>query len=381
MKNIKLRIVYLILGAALLLFALFMLAVNVVIPAHFVSEAEKALRNEAQYENRTIPYTYEGAVYDDDWDDGAEEHFFTPSIVFLELENGYQPNKQAKGLAEQKTNTLLFVYENTPDNPFFTELIRGAIDGAKEAHQILLFNIICDSYVTDYFLNALRSDQIDGVIVASTGLEETRNFAKMVASEGRHLVLINDPIGELNVPRIYINNDQSAYQATRHLLECGHTRIGHIGGRTTSYPSYQRFEGYSRAMTDAGLRRYVDRYTIMDNTNREEARAAAKKLLAKKNRPTAIFCANDSLAFGVCAAVSDVGLRVPNDVSVVGYDDIAMASTFEPKLTTIHQPIYEMGRRSIQLMLHQTQSGGTGIPESVVLSASLVKRESVRNLL
>ena len=78
-------------------------------------------------------------------------------------ENGYQPNKQAKGLAEQKTNTLLFVYENTPDNPFFTELIRGAIDGAKEAHQILLFNIICDSYVTDYFLNALRSDQIDGV--------------------------------------------------------------------------------------------------------------------------------------------------------------------------------------------------------------------------
>ncbi len=79
--------------------------------------------------------------------------------------------------------------------------------------------------------------------------------------------------------------------------------------------------------------------------------------------------------------MSDVGLRVPNDVSVVGYDDIAMASTFEPKLTTIHQPIYEMGRRSIQLMLHQTQGGGMGVPESVVLSASLVKRESVRNLL
>ena len=160
----------------------------------------------------------------------------------------FQPNKAAKGLAEQKTNTLLFVYENTPDNPFFTELIRGAIDGAKEAHQILLFNIICDCYVTDYFLNALRSEQIDGVIVASTGLPETINFAKMVAKENRHLVLLNDPIDELNVPRIYINNDQAAYQATRHLLECGHTRIGHIGGRTSSYPSYQRYEGYYRAM-------------------------------------------------------------------------------------------------------------------------------------
>lgn len=296
-------------------------------------------------------------------------------------EYSFQPNKAAKGLAEQKTNTLLFVYENTPDNPFYTELIRGAIDGAKEAHQILLFNIICDSYVTDYFLNALRTEQIDGVIVASTGLAETRNFAKMVANEKRHLVLINDPIDELNVPRIYINNHQAAYQATRHLLECGHTRIAHIGGRTSSYPSYQRYEGYYRAMCEAGLKKYADRYTVMDNINREAARESAKKLLSMNNRPTAFFTANDSLAFGVCAAVSEVGLRVPNDVSIVGYDDIKMASEFEPKLTTIRQPIYEMGRRSIQLMLKEV--AGSEIPEcpeAVVLSASLVKRESVRVL-
>ena len=111
MKNIKLRIVYLILGAALLLFALFMLAVNVVIPAHFVSEAEKALRNEAQYENRTIPYTYEGEAYDDDWDDGAEEHFFTPSIVFLELENGYQPNTWSQDTYRLEKKLLAYCSE------------------------------------------------------------------------------------------------------------------------------------------------------------------------------------------------------------------------------------------------------------------------------
>ena len=111
MKNIKLRIVYLILCSALLLFALFMLAVNVVIPAHFVSEAEKALRNEAQYENRTIPYTYEGEVYDDDWDDGAEEHFFTPSIVFLELENGYQPNTWSQDTYRLEKKLLAYCSE------------------------------------------------------------------------------------------------------------------------------------------------------------------------------------------------------------------------------------------------------------------------------
>ena len=91
MKNIKLRIVYLILGSALLLFALFMLAVNLIIPAHFVREAKKALISEAQYQNRTIPYADDGSFFDDEWND-AEEHFFTPSIVFLELEDGYRPN-------------------------------------------------------------------------------------------------------------------------------------------------------------------------------------------------------------------------------------------------------------------------------------------------
>lgn len=296
-------------------------------------------------------------------------------------EYGYQPNKAAKGLAEQKTNTILFVYENTPDNPFYTEMIRGAIDGAKEAHQILLFNIICDSYVTDYFLNALRTEQIDGVIVASTGLAETRNFAKMIANEDCPLVLINDPIDELSVPRIYINNFQAAYQATRHLIECGHTRIAHIGGRTASYPSYQRFEGYQRAMSDAGLSGCVQQCTVMDNIDREQAKASAKRLLQMENRPTAFFAANDSLAFGVCSAATELGLRVPNDVSVVGYDDIKMAATFEPPLTTIHQPIYEMGRRSIQLMMTRVSGNKSALPpESIVLSASLIKRGSVKIL-
>ena len=89
MKNIKLRIVYLILGSALLLFALFVLAVNVIIPSHFVTEAKKALLNEAEYQNRTAPYTYDEPNYDEDWE---EDYFFTPSIVFLELEDGYRPN-------------------------------------------------------------------------------------------------------------------------------------------------------------------------------------------------------------------------------------------------------------------------------------------------
>lgn len=109
MKNIKLRIVYLILGAALLLFALFMLAVNVVIPAHFVSEAEKALISEAQYQNRTIPYTDEEPIYDE----GEEGNFFTPSIVFLELDDGYRPNTWSQDTYRLEKKLLAYCSERS----------------------------------------------------------------------------------------------------------------------------------------------------------------------------------------------------------------------------------------------------------------------------
>ena len=116
MKNIKLRIVYLILGAALLLFALFMLAVNLIIPAHFVNEAKKALISEAQYQNSTIPYTGSGTLLDGDWDDGEEEHFLTPSIVFLELKNGYQPSGWSR--ETYRLETELLAYYSRRDFPF-----------------------------------------------------------------------------------------------------------------------------------------------------------------------------------------------------------------------------------------------------------------------
>ena len=304
-------------------------------------------------------------------------------IIKAAEENGYILPKRTAALPSSIIRLVAVSKPNTSGihnfrTTFFAEIINYIQTRCSELNYSMIYSMVPHSDFLQSILNLETIQPSCGIIVLGTYLESSE--VPLLQQLPVPFVLLDRNCTIHNLNSVSINNFSGAYLAVEKLISCCHTRIGHIGGRTTSYPSYQRFEGYSRAMTDAGLRRYVDRYTIMDNTNREEARAAAKKLLAKKNRPTAIFCANDSLAFGVCAAVSDVGLRVPNDVSVVGYDDIAMASTFEPKLTTIHQPIYEMGRRSIQLMLHQTQSGGTGIPESVVLSASLVKRESVRNL-
>lgn len=296
-------------------------------------------------------------------------------------ENDFRPSSTAKSLAEKKTNTLLFVYENVPENPFYGELIRGAIEAAKQTHQILLFNIISEDYVIDYLFGALKSGQIDGTIIASTGNPETKQFARKMEQEHQKLVLINDPIDEMNVPRIYINNEQSAYQATKYLLRCGHRRIGHIGGRVTSFTSYNRYEGYCHAMNEAGLQRYTQMYLNNNNLGREDARRTALRLLQLPEPPTAIFAANDMMAIGVYEAAAELHLRIPDDLSVVGHDDINMASVMEPKLTTMHQPIFEMGRRAVYLLLDYIACNRPrALQESVVLAADLVERGSVRRL-
>lgn len=296
--------------------------------------------------------------------------------------NGYQPNKSAKGLVEQKTNTILFIYEKAPDeNPFFAELIRGAIDEANESHQILLFNMICDSYVSEYFLNSLKNRQIDGVIVASTGLHETRQFARAVTKAGCDLVLINDPIDDLAVPRIYINNEEAGYQATKYLISKGHKRIAHIGGRTSSFPSYSRFEGYYRAMNEAGLSEFADIFTMRDNTNRSEAHQTALRMLRMEQPPTAFFVANDSMAVGVYEAAAELGIKIPDDISIVGYDNVKLAAFVNPPLTTMQQPIYEMGRRSVQLTLSRASNRKSDkVTESIVLPTRLIERGSVKEL-
>lgn len=296
-------------------------------------------------------------------------------------QNNFRPSSTAKSLAEKKTNTLLFVYENVPENPFYSELIRGAIEAAKQTHQILLFNIISEDYVMEYLLGALKSGQIDGTIIASTGNPETKRFARKMEQERQKLVLINDPIDEMNVPRIYINNEQSAYQATKYLIRCGHRRIGHIGGRITSFTSYNRYEGYSHAMNEAGLQEYTQMYLSQNNLGREDARKSALRLLRLPQRPTAIFAANDMMAVGVYEAANELNLRIPEDLSVVGHDDIHMASVMEPKLTTMHQPIFEMGRRAIYLLLDYISCNKPrALQESVVLAADLVERGSVRRI-
>lgn len=291
-------------------------------------------------------------------------------------DNNFQINIAARNLVKQKANTILFVYDNVKDNPFYAELVHGAIVGAEEAHQILLFNTTCDKHIADYFVKLIDSEQVDGVIiVVSPQNPLIKEFAFRVSKKNLPVILLNETIDELSLPSIHVNDEQASYLATRHLIENGHTRIAFIGSKF----GHARHMGYLRAMGNAGLLSEAEIYSAFGCIHRSDATKLTEKLLDMEAAPTAIFASSDNFARGVYDAAEKRKLIIPDDLSVVGYDDVEASATMKPPLTTIHQPIFEMGRRSIQMLLDNVENNG-GNSESIVLSAYLVERESVTKI-
>lgn len=295
-------------------------------------------------------------------------------------ENNFAPNGCAKALSEQKNRVLLFVYEDDLENHFYNELVRGAIDCAAANGQILLFNILRNSYTTDYFLTLLKSKRIDGVIVSSASSKESINFVKCVATYSCPLVLLDSPINECKAPVVCINNEQAAFDATNYLLNAGHIKIGHISGKTDSYTGFQRWMGYLRAMTAAGAEAYATTHTVSGNFNREGAYNATKKILSFADPPTALFVANDIMAAGVYDALSEAALIIPKDISVIGLDDTLNSKHFKPKLTTIKQPVYEMGYKGVEVALRLLDGSTPAVEGSILLPTKIAERESVKTI-
>jgi DNA-binding LacI/PurR family transcriptional regulator len=188
--------------------------------------------------------------------------------------------------------------------------------------------------------------------------------------------VVFDPTGELpdDVPFVGATNWAGGRAATRHLLGLGHTRIAMIGGPESILCCRARLDGYRSAIEAAGLR--VDpRLIVSTDLTREDATAVALDLLSRPDRPTAIFCCNDLQAFGVYPAARSLGLRIPADLSVVGFDDLPVTDLVDPPLTTVHQPLVEMAVAATELALALGRGERTGLPR-LELATTLSVRES-----
>jgi LacI family transcriptional regulator len=283
----------------------------------------------------------------------------------------YQPNSFARGLVTRQSYILGLI---VPDicNPFFPAVARGVEDVANEnGYNVLLCNTDGSPKKENNYINVLRSRQADGVIF-TTSQVSSKNVRTLMNS-GIPVVLADRRM-DLECDTVAADNVEGAFRATQHLLDLGHARIGIITGPMGVATSEDRVEGYKGALSERGIAPNPD--LVREGDYRERSGYdGAMELIRLSDPPTAIFACNDLMAVGALHALEESQLRVPDDVSVVGYDDITVASVARPRLTTVAQPKYEMGAIACRMLIDRLRAPGSPY-QTVLLRPQLVLRES-----
>ena len=268
---------------------------------------------------------------------------------------GYQPNDVARSLVAKSTQTIALLLPDIT-NPFFPELVKGVQSVADREGQVLLLSDRADlgtKLAKD--MAVLRRKQVDGVIVVAGTLGAETNDSLF---HGIPTVFLDRHVEAFRVPSVGVDHEAGAYQATSHLIQLGHRRIAHIAGPADVAVSRQRLAGWTRACREAGID--VDPSMIVRGDFLEEGgHSAGAALLESGVEFTAVFAANDLSAVGFLALCAQRGISVPNDVSVIGFDGIHLSRYTTPTLTTVAQPILDLGVRAGELLLELIRTGET----------------------
>jgi LacI family transcriptional regulator len=285
---------------------------------------------------------------------------------------GYRPSGIARGLATQRTGTLGLVIPDVA-NPFFADVARGVEHGAyAEGYNVFLCNTEEDPERELAVLKSLEEKRVDGLVLCSSRLDEGE--LRAVVSRHPKVVLVNRRLEGDSVGSVLVDDATGGKLATHLLLEAGHQAIGYLGGPPVSHSGRQRAIGYQVALGDAGVSSdpaWVRHCRPMVAGGQEVAR----ELLINQPEISALFCYNDLVAVGALQACGELGRRVPDDVAVVGYDDIPLAALVTPALTTCRVPRYELGSQTVDLLLDQIK-GCTDDCGEIVLAPELVVRAS-----
>jgi DNA-binding LacI/PurR family transcriptional regulator len=283
---------------------------------------------------------------------------------------GYHAHPLARGLAGRRSRTIGLLITDILD-PYFAAIVRGTQERCESAgYTVLLGDASVHTASEDLLVKRLLERRVDGLVVASS--RTTDAYAEQLGSAGIPVVCINGPRGQFP-HAVQIDDRQGARLAIEHLARLGHVRIAHITGPVGVPTRQERLAGYRAALREIGLA-YDGALVVAGVTTVEESRAAANRLLALADPPTAIFAYNDRWAMGCYQAIRERGLQVGRDVSVVGFDDIVMTEWVEPAMTTVAQPRNEMGRTAIDILL--AVLAGESAPELVVVQPRLVVRAS-----
>lgn len=299
-------------------------------------------------------------------------------IMDISTEMNYRPSVLASALAGKKTYTLGLLIPDLA-NPFFAEIARNIEDRANE----LDFNlVICSTdNNTDKeirYIHLLRQKKVDGIIIA-TGISK-EVITKELIDQDIPIASIAREISLLSGSAVIVDDFTGGYTATEHLVQLGHKKVAIIAENLSVMSSRERIRGYRYALEEAGIPCDENLILISDFTL-EAGKAVARKLFEAydaSNRPTAIFACNDLLAIGVMQVAKENDIKIPEQLSIVGFDNTILASITDPQLTTIAQPIQAMGRQVVDIIINEINIANT-VKQRVVLSPELVVRGSTKS--
>lgn len=286
-------------------------------------------------------------------------------------ELGYWPNQAARSLRTDRSATVAVIADDIA-SPFTPIIIRGIQDYMRKAGYLCVaVNADWDPEMELSAIHDLVSRAIDGVVFAETWHQAANELLDIA---NKPYVFVHRQFAAAHQYSVTPDEIYGARLAVGHLVRLGHRRIGYVSGPEHYYASQDRFAGYRIELEDAGVA--VDPSLVaVGDWEMESGYAAMQSLLRQTPRPTAVFAGNDTMAVGAIYAIQDAGLRVPEDVAVVGYDDIEISAIFRPALTTVTLPCYEMGAASAQMLLDLLEDRAAG-SEEVKIKGNLIVRAS-----
>ncbi|MFO4637148.1 substrate-binding domain-containing protein [Vibrio cholerae] len=286
----------------------------------------------------------------------------------------YAPSALARSLKMNRTKTIGMLV-TTSTNPFFGEVVKGVERSCyHQGYNLILCNTEGDNQRMKASINTLLQKRVDGLLLMCSTLEGERLDVfdrypdiPIVVMDWGPILFASDKIQD--------NSLQGGYMAAKHLIECGHKEIGCITGPLIRHQAQMRYEGYKRALAEAGIAINPD-WIVESDFECEGGYQAFEKLYQRGKLPSALFVSNDMMAMGVIQAANQRGLRIPDDLSLIGYDDVHIAKFMSPALTTIHQPKYRLGKAAIDTLLYRLENPDT-TAQVVQLEPTLVVRSSV----
>lgn len=287
---------------------------------------------------------------------------------------GYQPNELARGLVNRVSNSIGVIIPDI-NNPYFGDVVKGVLDAAKEnKYNVFLCTTDWNATTEKEYYDTLQQKRVDGIILKPAG----RDSSAQARTTNTPLLII-DPQEDNCKNQVVVDNEVGGYLAVKHLLKCGYHNIAYILGKEDNLSSQQRLGGATRALYENGLAFDPD-LVVEGNMTIEGGRIAAMELMKRGKPIDAIFGVNDLIALGALQYCTEHELKVPEEIGVIGYDNISYASLPQIQLTTVHQPKYELGRMLFETLLDEIQNKDEEKSIQIKLQPEIMERKTTRTI-